>query len=156
MRIGPQENPQPLTGFPPFVQVDRRDAIALPAVALVAHAGDQKMRCLADRGAAGGDGIIPRRQRPQQAEQLLRVQLRRHCLQQIEDLPAGGPIGRRRRRAGQRGVIGDLLRGQCRDVIPVAQRHPQRVVAIQTDGARHGIDQNRIVARHDTEQVPGS
>ena len=93
---------------------------------LVAHGGDEKMRLILGIGSAGGDGVEPTGQGPQQTAERSGVELHRRGLEQVDHLPARQPILQRVRvrrqrlqlvAVGQLGIGRDLRPGQRRDVL---------------------------------------
>ena len=166
MRVRPQEHLQRLPRRVPFGHVHRGNALPLPPMRAVAQRGNQQIGLLANRLAAGGDRVIPWRQRTQQRGQLLRRQFLRGGLQeihhlqwrgvqQVDHLPAGGPLGAVRPRAGDLGECVDLLGGQRGDIQPFQQRGPQLAVTAEPARGQHRVHQRGIVVRHHTQRIAG-
>ena len=101
MRGRLEKHAHPVAGLAPLGHIHRCDARALPTMRRIADRGDQQMRLVRHRLAAGGDRIVTRRQRSQQRQKLLLGQLARRGLEHVDDLP---PI-RTRLRTGQRGDV---------------------------------------------------
>ena len=87
-----------LAALEPLGDVVRGDAFAGAAVAVVAHGRNQQMRLVADFAARRGDRIGARRQRPRQRAQLVGGRARSGNGDQVDELAAGDPVVRLRRR----------------------------------------------------------
>ena len=139
------------------------DAVAHPAPTPLTHHRDAQMGLARRHALRGGDGIQPRPQRRQRAQQIgERRAGGRKCLQQVEQVRIGGfravlSLGKRVQRVGVSWMHGchreQVQRAVewARDVQLMGQRVPQRLVVAGAECGERGVHQRWIVGHRDAE-----